>query len=142
MQVTDEEMCGRLRVLSFPQTNVFLLCFAIDDRKSFDLITTKWVPEVRGFSKDIPIVLVGLRGDRRDDDASAVQQAIAMGNALLTKEDGEKLAQQIGAVRYMECSARGDPTTVDVVVNAAIGIAFAHLVSLQEKKKTKKCQVM
>lgn len=31
-----------LRFLSYPQTDVFLLCFAIDDFKQFDLIQTKY----------------------------------------------------------------------------------------------------
>jgi small GTP-binding protein len=41
-----EENYNLLRPLSYPQTNVFLVCFSIIDRKSFDNVSIKWVPEI------------------------------------------------------------------------------------------------
>jgi small GTP-binding protein len=35
----------RLRQLAYPQTDVFLICFAINGRQSFDNLVAKWVPE-------------------------------------------------------------------------------------------------
>ena len=36
----------RLRPLSYPQTDIFFLCFAVDSEASFNNITGKWYPEV------------------------------------------------------------------------------------------------
>jgi hypothetical protein len=35
----------RLRPLSYPQTDVFLVCFSLVRRASFENVRAKWVPE-------------------------------------------------------------------------------------------------
>ena len=42
-----QEDYDRLRPLSYPQTDVFLVCFSIISRASLENIKTKWVPEIR-----------------------------------------------------------------------------------------------
>ena len=42
-----QEDYDRLRPLSYPQTDVFLLCFAINNPTSFRNIKTKWIEEIR-----------------------------------------------------------------------------------------------
>lgn len=41
-----QEDYDRLRPLSYPETDVFLLCFAIDCPDSLENINDKWLPEV------------------------------------------------------------------------------------------------
>lgn len=41
-----QEDYDRLRPLSYPQTDVFLVCFSIVSPTSFQNVKTKWVPEV------------------------------------------------------------------------------------------------
>ena len=36
----------RLRPLSYPSTDIFLICFAVDNRSSFYDIKNKWIPEL------------------------------------------------------------------------------------------------
>lgn len=38
---------SRLRPLSYPQTDVFLLCFSVVSPASFENIRTKWFPEIQ-----------------------------------------------------------------------------------------------
>jgi GTPase SAR1 family protein len=38
---------SRLRPLSYPQTDVFLLCFSIVSPPSYENIRTKWHPEIQ-----------------------------------------------------------------------------------------------
>lgn len=47
-----------LRKLAYPQTNVFLCCFAMND--SIDRIVP-WIEEIKIYN--VPIILVGLKGD-------------------------------------------------------------------------------
>ena len=65
---TGLENYDRLRALSYPNTDVILMCFAIGSPKSLENIPEKWVPEVKHFCpKDVPIVLVGNKLDLRTD---------------------------------------------------------------------------
>ena len=42
-----QEDYDRLRPLSYPDTDVILMCFAIDNPDSLENIPEKWTPEVR-----------------------------------------------------------------------------------------------
>jgi hypothetical protein len=43
-----QEDYDRLRPLSYPQTDVFLVCFSVTSPASFENVKEKWFPEVRG----------------------------------------------------------------------------------------------
>ncbi|CAH2013406.1 unnamed protein product [Acanthoscelides obtectus] len=56
-----QEDYERLRPLSYPHTNCFLVCFSVDKNlASYDNVAIKWVPEVRHFSPNVPMILVGM----------------------------------------------------------------------------------
>ena len=46
---------------------MFLVCFSIDTRKTFDNVKACWVPEVRHHNPRTPVILVGTKKDMRDD---------------------------------------------------------------------------
>ncbi len=54
-----QEDYDRLRPLSYPQTDVFVLCFSVISPTSFTNITNKWIPEIRHHCPDKPIILCG-----------------------------------------------------------------------------------
>ena len=60
-----QEDYDRLRPLSYPDTDVILICFSIDSADSFRNITDKWIPEVNHFCPHAPIILVGNKMDLR-----------------------------------------------------------------------------
>ena len=60
-----QEDYDRLRPLSYPQTDVFLLCFDIARRSSFLNVKEKWVPEIRHHMPETPILLVATKIDLR-----------------------------------------------------------------------------
>ena len=62
-----QEDYDRLRPLSYPDTDVILMCFSIDSPDSLQNIPEKWVPEVKHFCPNVPIVLVGNKKDLRYD---------------------------------------------------------------------------
>lgn len=57
-----------MRQLSYPQTDIFLVCFAVNNTNSFQNARDLWVPEVRHFCPDALILLVGTKMDKRDVD--------------------------------------------------------------------------
>ncbi|KAG8821407.1 hypothetical protein FRC17_009836 [Serendipita sp. 399] len=113
-----DEAYFRLRPLTYPNTDVFLFCLSVDDPESLKSIRETWIPEILNFAPNVPRVLVGckqdLRGDRRTIDT--LQKA---GLEFVTQEQGEAMAREIGAVIYLECSARRGDGVMEVFQTAA-----------------------
>ncbi|PBC27330.1 Ras-related protein Rac1 [Apis cerana cerana] len=88
-----QEDYDRLRPLSYPQTDVFLICFSLVNPASFENVRAKWYPEVRHHCPATPIIL------------------------------GLSMAKEIGAVKYLECSAltqKGLKTVFDEAIRAVL----------------------
>ena len=62
-----QEDYDRLRPLSYPDSNVILICFAIDSPDSLDNVLEKWISEVLHFCQRVPIILVGCKADLRNN---------------------------------------------------------------------------
>ncbi|KAJ7331282.1 hypothetical protein OS493_020071 [Desmophyllum pertusum] len=63
-----QEDYNRLRPLSYPDTDVILMCFSTDSPDSLENIPEEWTPEVRHFCPNVPIILVGKQKDLRNDE--------------------------------------------------------------------------
>jgi Ras-related C3 botulinum toxin substrate 1 len=91
-----QEDYDRLRPLSYPQSDVMLVCFDVNSRPSMNNVRNKWLPEVRYHAADTPVLLVGTKVDLRS--------ASRGGNAV-TKEEGEQFAAAEQCAGYRECSS-------------------------------------
>ncbi|KAK7891325.1 hypothetical protein WMY93_023288 [Mugilogobius chulae] len=99
-----QEEYDRLRTLSYPQTNVFIICFSISSPASYENVQLKWYPEVSHHCPGVPILLVGTKKDLRDDPE--LQKKLKETNsAPVSHSSGQSLAKQIQAIKYLECSA-------------------------------------
>ena len=54
-----QEEYDRLRPLSYPLTNVLLLCFSVVSPSSLENVREKWLPEITHYCPDTPYLLVG-----------------------------------------------------------------------------------
>ena len=70
-----QEDYDRLRPLSYPDSHVILICFAVDSPDSLDNVQEKWISEVNHFCPGLPIILVGCKKDLRYDQKT--QQDLA-----------------------------------------------------------------
>ena len=83
---------------------MFLVCFSVTSPASFENVKEKWFPEVHHHCPGVPCLIVGTQVDLRDDPA--VQEKLAKQKQRPVQHDaGEKLARELGAVKYVECSA-------------------------------------
>ncbi|PIK60653.1 putative rho-related protein racB [Apostichopus japonicus] len=57
-----QEDYDRLRPLSYPQTDIFLVCYSVVAPSSHANVTTKWMPELEHHAPNVPFILVGLDG--------------------------------------------------------------------------------
>lgn len=124
-----QEDYERLRPLSYPQTDVFIVVYSIDDDASLENVVQKWKPELRHFAPKVPIVLAGNKIDLRNEIDT---------RELLTPHRGKEVANKIGAVTFMECSAKLNENIKDLVLTAArIG-----LLNKNKKIKKKQCNIL
>ncbi|XP_010891162.1 rho-related GTP-binding protein RhoG [Esox lucius] len=99
-----QEEYDRLRTLSYPQTNVFVICFSIASPPSFENVKHKWHPEVTHHCPNTPILLVGTKKDLRNDP-EVLKKLKDQNQTTITQQQGAALARQIHAIKYLECSA-------------------------------------
>ncbi|KAI1467036.1 P-loop containing nucleoside triphosphate hydrolase protein [Daldinia caldariorum] len=132
-----QEDYDRLRPLSYPQTDVFLVCFSVTSPASFENVREKWFPEVHHHCPGVPCLIVGTQTDLRDD-ASVREKLNKQKMQPVRKEDGERMAKELGAVKYVECSALTQYKLKDVFDEAIV----AALEPPAPKKKPHKCLIL
>ncbi|XP_032626113.1 rho-related GTP-binding protein RhoQ [Chelonoidis abingdonii] len=113
-----QEDYDRLRPLSYPMTDVFLICFSVVNPASFQNVKEEWVPELKEYAPNVPFLLVGTQIDLRDDP-----KTLARLNDLKEKpvsmEQGQKLAKEIGPL-LVTCSAFKHRKRLKTVFDEAI----------------------
>jgi cell division control protein 42 len=114
-----QEDYDRLRPLSYPQTDVFLVCFSVVNPSSFENIKEKWIPEIRHHCPTVPCLIVGTQIDLRDN-AAEKEKLSKRKQKPIEFEQGEKLAKEMNAVKYVECSARNSEGLKNVFDEAII----------------------
>jgi small GTP-binding protein len=119
-----QEDYDQLRPLSYPNTNVFLVCFSVASPSSFDNVRSKWLPELNQHAPGVPLILVGTKSDMRGD-SSVAEELATRGQAMVTEEQALQMVKTIGAIRYIECSALTQENLKDVF-DAAIKAAHVN----------------
>lgn len=117
-----QEDYDRLRPLSYPQTDVFLVCFSVTSPASFENVKEKWFPEVHHHCPGVPCLIVGTQCDLRDDPA-VIDKLGRQRQRPVSIDMGERLARELGAVKYVECSAltqKGLKNVFDEAIVAAL----------------------
>uniref|UniRef100_A0A671M8A2 Rho-related GTP-binding protein RhoA-B-like n=1 Tax=Sinocyclocheilus anshuiensis TaxID=1608454 RepID=A0A671M8A2_9TELE len=121
-----QEDYDRLRPLSYPDTDVILMCFSVDSPDSLENIPEKWTPEVKHFCPNVPIILVGNKKDLRNDEHTR-RELTKMKQEPVKAEEGRDMANRIGAFGYMECSAKTKDGVREVFEMATRAASFKCL---------------
>lgn len=104
----------KIRPLSYPDTDVFVICFSLVDPVSLENVETAWVPEIKHYSPGVPYILIGLKSDLRDEFLQRCEELSAKNMSPITTEHGKEVQQKIGALEYVECSALQQTRLKDV----------------------------
>ena len=117
-----EDEYDQLRPLSYPGTDVFLLCYIMCSRGSWENIKAKWYPEISHHCPGTPFLLVGTKSDLADDQL-ILERLEEMSLTPVTQEESQELANALGAHKFMECSAltqKGLKAVFDEAIRASL----------------------
>lgn len=156
-----QEEFDRLRSLSYSDTHTIMLCFSVDSRDSLENVQTKWVSEIVDHCDGVKLVLVALKCDlRSNEDSSPQGTAGAEGEAaaedpskagannaqaqkkLISYEEGLAVAKKVGALRYLECSAKKNRGVNEAFTEAARCALSAKPKGSHDDEEKKGCIVM
>lgn len=94
------------------------------------LLIIQWVPEITHHCPKTPFLLVGTQIDLRDDP-STIEKLAKNKQKPITPETAEKLARDLKAVKYVECSA-----LTQVINNISI-YTHAHIINTSMARSKK-----
>ncbi|KFM68168.1 Cdc42-like protein, partial [Stegodyphus mimosarum] len=127
-----EEYYDHLRPIAYSETDVFLVCFSVVSPSSFENVKEKWIPEITRHCQETPFLLVGTQIDLRDD-VETVEELAKNKQKPITYQQGEKLAKELKAVKYVECSAKIQEGLRNIFVDAIL-----TALSFPRKKRRRK----
>jgi small GTP-binding protein len=118
----------QMRPLAYPGTHVFLICFSLVSRSSFENVASHWIKEVKNFSKEVPFVLCGTKMDMKEDPA-ALKALEEKEERPIAREEGERMAKNLGAHAYVECSGKTQKGMTEVFRQCCeAGLIFQGLI--------------
>jgi len=144
--------------------DVAILCYSTDCRQSFENIRKVWYPEVLKFAPGIPIMLVGTKSDARDLSDESVSNesvenvvinseeilkftdltenerpdmlvSIQDNKDMVSVQEGEEMAKSLGAMGFVECSAKYR-IGVRTVFEMAAKLAIQHRLKRKHSSST------
>lgn len=128
-----QEGYERLRILSYPDTDIFLLCFAVNKKASLKNAGSHWWPEIGHHCPDGKFLLVGTKADLRKEG----------GDDLLSDSEIAEVAKLVDAVDTIECSAKSGDNVDNVFFTAARAIlGKGASAEPTVRKQSKKCVLL
>jgi len=118
-----QEDYKKMRPLSYPGTDIFVICFSLVGPTSLENVQSTWIPEIKEHCPDAPFILVGLKSDLRDSFAEHADDYRQKGWEAIERSKGEGMKKTIGAVTYIECSAKMQ-LNLKEVFDAACGVVL------------------
>ena len=115
--ISGGEYYERLRPLAYPGTDIFLLCFDVANRRTFQSATHDWLDELKHHAPGVPVLLVGNKQDLRDDSCP---------EKCVSSKETNDLVEEGVVVGYMENSAKlqnGLYEIFDEVLRASLFVA-------------------
>ena len=111
-----------MRPIAYANTDVFLVCFSLVERKGLESAYQKWIAEVKSIAKECPCILVGTKLDlreelERNDPDDRLKDCVS-------SEEIKDAADEYGFQGYVECSTN-ENRNVNKVFHTSFKAAIA-----------------
>ncbi|KAJ2809389.1 GTP-binding protein Rho1 [Coemansia guatemalensis] len=117
-----QEDYDNVRYPCYSGASVVIICFSVDSPDSLENVREKWIGEVLEYASGAPTLLVGLKEDLRRDP-EIIEQLRRDNQLPTTREDALRVAGDIGAHMYLECSAK-ENKGVREIFTAAVNLTM------------------
>merc|ERR1712130_713850 len=117
-----QEGYARIRTLSYPKTDIFILCFSVVNHPSFINVKDRWYVEIKHHCPNVPMLIVGTKSDLRTDENTL--ENLKGGKAPITEEEANAMVKDLGALKFLECSAltrQGLKNVFDEALTSVVG---------------------
>ena len=71
--------------MSYAEADVFLVCYKVSDPSTLYNVKNKWMPEIRQYRSNAPVILCGCQSDLRND-SEVISSLGKRGRAPVTPE--------------------------------------------------------
>ncbi len=113
---------------------MFLVCFSLIHRTSFQNVETHWIKEIRNFDPKVPFVLCGTKKDLLDN-AELLKKLEERGEKPIASEESQELAKKLNAYAFVECSAKTQKGLSEVFYKCAeAGLKFQGILNSGDSK--------
>ena len=117
---SGQEKYENLRAMSYKSTDVFIICFSLNDPESLTNVKNIWAPEIKKGSPKAKIILVGTILNNQ--------------NKIAESKEGKEMMKKIGAYEYVECDLSEIDQVTTVFDKAIKSIACSSKHSTFKKK--------
>ncbi|KAK9540175.1 hypothetical protein VZT92_002644 [Zoarces viviparus] len=90
----------QIRPRSYQQADVVLVCYSVANPNSLASVQHKWIAEVRENLPKVPVLVVATQTDLRETGAHR--------GSCISAAEGRRLAHEVRAKGYLECSSLGN----------------------------------
>ena len=120
-------------------SDVFIVCYSVVDRDSFESVESFWIPEIRKRCKKTPIILVATGRDIEDENGNVSEQEELNENVSkqderlngnVSKQEGLNIMNKCRADYYVECATKNKEKVKELF--------DAALMSVIKNKKTRR----
>ena len=134
-----------LRRLSYPNCDVFIVCYSVNSRRSFENVSKVWLPELEKHgSPSAPVVIVATKKDSRPRASLNRNGSIGLNSGkpvpperFVTYDEGLQLANNVHAYAFLECAALSE-NGVNDVFEQVVRAVLKHVKDEKAKDKQKR----
>jgi small GTP-binding protein len=104
LDTAGQEDYDRLRPLSYPGTDCFMMCYSVSSEASLRELDEKFFPEVKHHCPEAATAVIGLKSDLRTDEETR-RKLDQKGLDFVSPAAAQEVARRNGAVYWGEFSA-------------------------------------
>ena len=127
-----QEDYDKIRTVSYTNTDIVIICFSIISPSSLRNVKAKWLPEIRHYLPNVPILIVGLKQDLRNN-VEICKKLLEKNLAPINYEEGKLFARTNNST-YFECSSITQYGVKEIFDNAVREAIKSRIVDKPKKR--------